>query len=203
MDYNTQRTHLKLPEYGRHVQKMVDYVKTIHDRSLRNNMAKALINIMGNMNPHLRDVPDFNHKLWDHLAIMSDFELDIDWPYPLPEKEFMASKPKRVPYSNEKFKYKHYGKNLQKMLEKVNEFEGKTKDMLIEQLANHMKLSYAQWKGEIVNDDYIFEDIQRISKEDIDIPNNLSLNEVKQPKEYDNKKNHKSKKKYYKKKQKN
>jgi len=200
MDYNTQRPEISLPEYGRHIHKMVDYLKTIHDRELRNNMAKALINVMGNMNPHLRDVPDFKHKLWDHLAVMADFDLDIDWPYPLPKKDFLEEKPNKVPYNNEKFKYKHYGKNLQRMLAKVNEFEGETKDMLIEQLANHMKISYVNWKGETVNDEYIFEDIQRISDETVEIPDNLSLSDVKQPKPKVEKRNFKGKKKHFKKK---
>ncbi|MDA3910091.1 MAG: DUF4290 domain-containing protein [Bacteroidales bacterium] len=203
MDYNTQRPELSLPEYGRHIQKMVDHLKTIHDRELRNSMAKALINVMGNMNPHLRDVPDFKHKLWDHLAVMSDFELDIDWPYQLPKKDFLEEKPAKVPYNNEKFKYKHYGKNLQLMLAKVNEFEGETKDMLIEQLANHMKISYVNWKKETVNDECIFEDIQRISEETVEIPDNLSLSDVKQPKPKVEKRNFKGKKKHFKKKYKN
>lgn len=215
MDYNTQRPDLKLPEYGRHIQKMVDYLKTIHDRELRNNMAQALVNVMGNMNPHLRDVPDFKHKLWDHLAVMSDFDLDIDWPFDLPERQFFESKPEKVPYSNkENFRYKHYGKNLQKMLEKVNEFEGETKDMLIEQLANHMKSSYVSWKKETVNDAYIFDDIRRITSDSVEIPEDLSLQEVKQPKaNQDNKRSYRSnnnnnnnnnnKKKFHKKKYKN
>lgn len=200
MDYNTQRTPLILPEYGRHIHEMVNYLKTIHDRDLRNNMAKALINVMGNMNPHLRDVPDFKHKLWDHLAVMADFDLDIDWPYPLPKRDFMEQKPEKVPYSNENFKFKHYGKNLQKMLTKINEFEGETKDMLIEQLANHMKISYVNWKKETVNDEYIFDDIKRMTEETVEIPDNLSLTDVKQPKPFvDKRNNHKGKKKYKKK----
>jgi hypothetical protein len=202
MDYNTQRPDLRLPEYGRHVQKMVDYLKTIHDDSLRNNMAKALINIMGNMNPHLRDVPDFKHKLWDHLAIMADFNLDIEWPYELPNRELMEKKPDKVPYANtDDFKFKHYGRNLQSMLAKVNEFEGETKDMLIEQLANHMKISYVNWKNETVNDEYIFEDIQRLTKETIDIPENLELTVVKQPQPRQEKRSYtnKGKKKFKKK----
>ncbi len=200
MDYNTQRSPLILPEYGRHIHEMVNYLKTIHDRDLRNNMAKALINVMGNMNPHLRDVPDFKHKLWDHLAVMAEFDLDIDWPYPLPERNFMESKPEKIPYSNENFKFKHYGKNLQKMLTKINEFEGETKDMLIEQLANHMKISYVNWKKETVNDEYIFDDIKRMTEETVEIPDNLSLTDVKQPKPYvDKRNNHKGKKKYKKK----
>ncbi len=203
MDYNTQRPNLNLPEYGRHIQKMVDHLKAIHDRELRNNMAKALINVMGNMNPHLRDVPDFKHKLWDHLAVMADFDLDIDWPYPLPKKDFLEEKPDKVPYNNEKFKYKHYGRNLQRMLAKVNEFEGETKDMLIEQLANHMKISYVNWKNETVNDEYIFDDIQRISEETVEIPDNLSLSDVKQPKPNVEKRSFNGKKKFYKKKPRN
>lgn len=200
MDYNTQRSPLILPEYGRHIHEMVNYLKTIHDRDLRNNMAKALINVMGNMNPHLRDVPDFKHKLWDHLAVMAEFDLDIDWPYPLPERNFMESKPEKIPYSNENFKFKHYGKNLQKMLTKINEFEGETKDMLIEQLANHMKISYVNWKKETVNDEYIFDDIKRMTEETVEIPDNLSLTDVKQPKPHvDKRNNHKGRKKYKKK----
>jgi hypothetical protein len=198
MDYNTQREPLKLPEYGRHIHKMVDYIKTIHDNDLRNNMAKAMIDVMGNMNPHLRDVPEFRHKLWDHLAIMSNFELDIDWPYDLPKVNAMNEKPEKVPYSNGKFRYKHYGRNLQNMLKIVNEFDEETRKMLIEQLANHMKISYVNWKNEPVNDEYIFDDIQKLTNGEIEIPKNLSLNEVKQPK-IAKPTNPKSKKKKYKK----
>ena len=84
MDYNTSRKQLVLPEYGRNIQNMVDYIMEIEDRDERNRLAKAVINIMGNMNPHLRDINDFKHRLWDHLAIMSEFKLDIDYPYEIP-----------------------------------------------------------------------------------------------------------------------
>ncbi|MFP4664324.1 MAG: DUF4290 domain-containing protein [Bacteroidales bacterium] len=195
MDYNTQRPSLVLPEYGRHIHKMVDYLKTIHDRDLRNTMAHSLIDIMGNMNPHLRDVPDFKHKLWDHLAIMSDFDLDIDWPYPLPDRKELDSPPEKVPYSDPNFRFKHYGKNLQEMLAKVNEFDEETREMLIEQLANHMKKSYVSYKKESVNDDAIFDDIRKISKGDVDIPEEIKLTDVKQPKPKSNKPYNKSKNK--------
>ncbi len=203
MDYNTERPDLVLPEYGRHVHKMVDYLKTIHDRELRNQMAKSLINIMGNMNPHLRDVFDFTHKLWDHLAIMSDFELDIDYPYPLPDREEISQPPEMLSYSDDNFGFKHYGKNLQHMLNALNEYDEETQVMLLEQLANHMKKSYVNWKKESVNDDAIFDDIEKITKGKIKIPRDqIKLADVKQPKpEYNkwqnkNNKNYKKKKKY-------
>ncbi len=200
MDYNTERPDLVLPEYGRHVHKMVDYLKTIHDKNLRNQMAKSLVEIMGNMNPHLRDVPDFKHKLWDHLAIMSDFDLDIDWPYPLPDKEERSSPPDTLTYSDSDFSFKHYGKNLQQMLKALPDYDEETQAMLVKQLANHMKISYVSWKKESVNDDAIFDDIEKITKGKIKIPrDNIKLADVKQPKpkynKYQNKNNNKRRKK--------
>ncbi|MFO7790374.1 MAG: DUF4290 domain-containing protein [Bacteroidales bacterium] len=202
MDYNTQRKELILPEYGRHVHKMVDYLKTIHDRDLRNQMSKSLIEIMGNMNPHLRDVPDFKHKLWDHLAIMSNFELDIDWPYPLPDREEREKPPEMLRYSDADFSYKHYGKNLQKMLYALKDYDEETQAMLLEQLANHMKQSYVNWKKESVNDDAIFDDIKKITENKLNIPREkIQLSDVKQPKpKY--KQQNKSNKNYKKKKNK-
>jgi hypothetical protein len=201
MEYNTQRPPLVLPEYGRNIHKMVDYLKTVHDRDLRNHMAKALIEIMGNMNPHLRDVPDFRHKLWDHLAIMSNFDLDIDWPYPLPDRKELESPPEPLEYSDADFRFKHYGKNLQEILSKVNEFDEDTRKMLVEQLANHMKKSYVSYKKESVNDDAIFNDIKKITKDDVDIPDDLKLTDVKQPKpgkqsKHKNKTNHKKRRNF-------
>jgi hypothetical protein len=200
MDYNTQRTDLVIPEYGRHVHKMVDYLKTIHDKDLRNQMAKSLIEIMGTMNPHLRDVPDFKHKLWDHLAIMSDFELDIDWPYPLPDREERTKPPEQLTYSDDKFGFKHYGKNLQKMLTVLGEYDEETQSMLLEQLANHMKKAYVNWKKESVNDDVIFDDIEKITKGKLKIPREkIKLAEVKQPKPQPHKAQNKNNKNYRKK----
>ena len=109
MDYNSQRKKLILPEYGRNIQMMVDHLATITDRDERTRAAKTVISVMGNLYPHLRDVPDFRHKLWDHLMIMSNFTLDIDSPYPLPEKDILEEKPEKLPYNNHRIKYKHYG----------------------------------------------------------------------------------------------
>lgn len=118
MDYNTQKKKLLLPEYGRNIQKMVDHILTIQDRDERTRAAKTIIDVMGNLYPHLRDVPDFRHKLWDHLAIMSGFKLDIETPYPLPSLEKINEKPEKLPYQTNHIKYRHYGKLVEKLIEK-------------------------------------------------------------------------------------
>ena len=115
MDYNTQRSKLSLPEYGRNVQQMIDYALLVEDREQRNTVVKTIISVMGTLNPHLRDQPDFKHKLWDHLAIMSDFKLDIDYPYEVVKKEDLNTKPGKIEYSRPDMQYRHYGKTLEKM----------------------------------------------------------------------------------------
>ena len=121
MDYNSQRKKLILPEYGRNIQIMIDHLATIEDRDERTRAARTIISVMGNLYPHLRDVPDFRHKLWDHLMIMSNFTLDIDSPYPLPDKAILEEKPERLPYSKHRIKYKHYGLLTEKLIEKIKE----------------------------------------------------------------------------------
>lgn len=182
MDYNTSRKHMALPEYGRNIQKMVDHVKTVKDRDERNRLAHGIIHIMGNMNPHLRDVSDFTHKLWDHLAIISNFELDVDSPYPTPPKEDLYKKPKRLPYKNsDDIKFKHYGRVLENMIEQAVTYEpGEEKDYLIEVIANHMKKSYIHWNRENISDDLIFSDLMYISGNRLSIPEGLKLKEVKE-----------------------
>lgn len=181
MDYNTQRLQLKLPEYGRTIQKMVDYCCTIEDKVERTKAANAVIAIMGNMNPHLRDVVDFKHKLWDHLAIMSDFKLDIEWPYPLPDLELINKKPEKLPYSDGKFKFRHYGKFIEEVLRKINDIEEpEKKNALIELMANHMKRSYMVWKKESISDEIIFKELSIIVKNSIDIPENMKLNDFRE-----------------------
>lgn len=163
-DYNTSRKKLALPEYGRNVHNMVDLVMQIEDREKRNQAAQALIEVMGNLNPFLRDIPDFKHKLWDHLAIMADFKLDIDYPYNPPSPEILHEKPHRVPYCQRDIKWKHYGYTMELMIRKAKEFEdGKEKDILIYQLANHMKKSYLTWNKDAVEDDKIFDDLSFLS----------------------------------------
>ena len=163
-NYNTSREKLILPEYGRNVQKMVEHVLTIEDREERNKAARTLIGIMGNLNPHLRDYSDYKHKLWDHLAIISGFSLDIDSPYEKPEPAKLMEKPAPIPYSQESIRYKHYGKYIHMMVGKAMEMEeGEEKNTLIKMLANHMKKSYLTWNRESVSDEQIFSDLLELS----------------------------------------
>jgi hypothetical protein len=165
MRYNTKEKQLALPEYGRNIQNMVDYCVSIPDREERTKCADAIINIMGNMFPHLRDVNDFKHILWDHLAIMSNFALDIDYPYEVIKKEDLYVKPNKLPYSQGKIVYKHYGKNLENMIRKATEHENnEQKQYLISLLANHMKKSFLTWNKEVVDDQKIFKDLELLSQ---------------------------------------
>lgn len=176
MDYNTSRKPLALPEYGRNIQKMVDYAKTIEDRDARNRFVHALIDIMGSMNPHLRDINDFKHKLWDHVAIMANFDLDIDSPYPIPKPETFQEKPRTLAYNDNNIKYKYYGKTLQKLIEKVADLDdSKTKESLIKVIMNHMKKVYLMWNKETVDDRVIFKDISVLSNGKLHIDANLKL----------------------------
>jgi hypothetical protein len=180
-DYNTQRKKLILPEYGRNIQKMIEYAIGIKDTEERNKMAKTIITIMGNMNPHLRDISDFKHKLWDHLALISDFRLDIDSPYEAPAKEILSEKPKRIPYSNGKIKYLHYGKLIEKLIHTAAELEeGEEKKQLIELIANHMKKSFLLWNRNQVSDDIILHDIEELSNGKIDVKKDIRLAETRE-----------------------
>ncbi|GHT39431.1 hypothetical protein FACS189437_02760 [Bacteroidia bacterium] len=165
MKYNTQEKRLALPEYGRNIQNMVDHCVSLRDREERTRCANTIINIMGNMFPHLRDVNDFKHILWDHLAIMSDFALDIDYPYEVVKREDMYIKPAKLPYPQGRIVYKHYGKNLENMIRKAVKYEdGEQKEYLISLLANHMKKSFLTWNKEVVDDRKIFDDLELLSK---------------------------------------
>ncbi len=164
MKYNTQEKRLALPEYGRNIQRMVDYCLTIEDREERKRCANTIINVMGNMFPHLRDVNDFKHILWDHLAIMSDFKLDIDYPYEVVQKENLYSRPPRLPYNNSRIRYRHYGKMLERMIQKATEYpQGAERDQLIRLLATQMKKSFLTWNKESVDDRKIFKDLAEFS----------------------------------------
>lgn len=180
MDYNTQLKKLALPEYGRNIQNMVDFCLTIDDRGERRRCANTIINIMGNMFPHLRDVNDFKHILWDHLAIMANFELDIDYPYEIIKKEDLFSKPGKVEYSRPTMFFKHYGKTLEKLITLAAEYpEGKEKEQLIWLVLNHMKKTYIQWNKE-VEDAKLFQDLYDLSNHKIDKRNSdMKLSDLK------------------------
>jgi Domain of unknown function (DUF4290) len=179
-DYNTSRNKLILPEYGRNIQKMVEHILTISDRDERNNLAQAVIIIMGNMNPHLRDINDFKHKLWDHLAIMAGFRLDIDFPYEIPQPEAFMEKPRRVSYSNSNIRYRHYGHIVENLLKEALKLpEGEDKDTLTKLIANHMKKSYLAWNRESVTDETIFNDLYELSGKKLSVKEGVKLSEQK------------------------
>lgn len=169
MEYNTRLKQLTLPEYGRNIHNMVEYCMTLESKEERTKCAYTIVNIMGNMFPHLRDVNDFKHILWDHIAIMSDFQLDIDYPYDVVKKEDLQIKPERLHYSRPDMRFKHYGKTLENMLNVIPTLETQEeKDQLIMLLAIQMKKSYLQWNKE-VDDQKIFEDLYMLSEGTIDI----------------------------------
>lgn len=164
LEYNSQREHLIIPEYGRHVQKLIDEVTKIEDRERRNKGAKYIISVLGTLNPHLRDVPDFQHKLWDQLFIMSDFKIDVDSPYPIPTKEVITLRPDRLPYPQNFPKYRFYGNNIKYMIDVACKWEdSELKNALIIVIANHMKKSYLSWNKETVTDEVIFEHLYELS----------------------------------------
>ena len=179
MDYNSNRKKLPLPEYGRNIQNMVDYLLTIEDREKRNRSAQTVIDVMGNLYPYLRDVAEFKHKLWDHLAIMADFKLDIDYPYEPPSPDILKEKPRQVPYNQHNIKYKHYGRTMELLIGKATEFEGEEKEILIELIANHMKKSYLVWNKDAVEDDKILMDLLELSEGKLKPGKELQLTETK------------------------
>lgn len=179
MDYNSKRKKLPLPEYGRNIQNMVNYLLTIEDKEKRNREANTVIDVMGNLYPYLRDVAEFNHKLWDHLAIMADFKLDIDYPYEPPTPDILTEKPNRVPYNQHHITYKHYGLVMENMIDRVADYEGEEREVLIKLLANHMKKSYLVWNKDAVEDGKIFLDLQELSKNKISIDPDFQLTETK------------------------
>ncbi|MBA7516988.1 hypothetical protein ES705_09038 [subsurface metagenome] len=179
-DYNASRKQLVLPEYGRNIQKMVDYIKSVEDREERNRLANAIISIMGNLNPHLRDINDFKHKLWDHLAIIANFELDIDYPYEVPKAEMFQTPPRNVNYGIHNIRYRHYGKSIELMVDAVCEMpEGSERERLINIMANHMKKSYLTWNRDTVNDEVVLADLKKLSKGRINTEN-IKLNETRE-----------------------
>lgn len=179
-DYNTTRKKLVLPEYGRNLQMMVDYMMSIEDREKRTEAAQAIIVIMGNLNPQLRDVTDFKHKLWDHLAMMTDFKLDIDTPYELPKEDILTEKPKTVPYNSNNIRFKHYGKNVEIFIDQAVEMEeGDDKKAFITIIANHMKKLYLTHNRESVSDLQILSDFSELSGGKLVIPEDIRLVETR------------------------
>jgi len=179
-DYNTQRKRMALPEYGRNVQKMVDHIKTIEDREERNRAARTIIQIMGNLNPHLRDEGDFKHKLWDHLALIADFELDIDPPYPPLEPTSLNEKPNQIPYRQEDIRYLHYGRIIEMMIDAASKMkDGEEKEYLTTLIVNQMKKAYVTWNRNQVADEVIIGDMIMLSGGKLKMTEGVKILEIK------------------------
>jgi hypothetical protein len=180
-DYNTQRKRMALPEYGRNVQKMVDHIKTIADRDERNRAAKTIIQIMGNLNTNIRDIGDFKHKLWDHLALIADFELDIDSPYPVPEPSKFVEKPKQIPYGQGGIRYLHYGRIIELMIDAASRMEdGEDKEYFTTLIVNQMKKSYITWNRGQVADEVIIGDMKLLSRGKLKMTEGVKILEIKE-----------------------
>lgn len=180
MEYNTQKTQLHLPEYGRIIQQLVERCKELATKEERNEMAKAIIDFMGQRNPQLRDEENYNHKLWDHLFILADYDLDVDSPFPFITKEQLKEKPKRMEYPKLQGDYKFYGKSILQLIDKAIELEeGDEKEALIEVIANNMKKSYNVYNKEHVTDDVIFRHLKELSENRLDLTGIESLEKSK------------------------
>ena len=172
MEYNTTRRALHMREYGRHIQTMVDYLLTIEDKEKRQQQAQCVIELMGFLNPHLRNVEDFRHKLWDHLFIVSDFKLNVESPYPIPTRETLRAKPKPLPYPKRKPRYNHLGKNIEIIIDKALQEENPEKKQgFANAVAYYMKLAYNTWHKENIHDDAIQSELSTITKGELEFTN--------------------------------
>lgn len=178
-DYNTTRSDLILAEYGRNVQNMVKYIIDLPTKEERNKYAQAVIDLMGFLNPHLRDVADFKHKLWDHLHIISDYKIDVDSPYPKPTPEAALVRPAHIGYPQQKIRYKHYGKTVEKLIEKtIAEENPERKASMVQGVANFMKMAYVQWNKDNVSDEVIFKNLRELSEGKLELDENVNLQKV-------------------------
>ncbi|PWL27722.1 MAG: DUF4290 domain-containing protein [Fluviicola sp. XM-24bin1] len=181
MQYNTTRGKLLLPEYGRNVQNMIRHAMEIEDREERQRAAQAIIEVMGQLNPHLRDVDDFRHKLWTHLFIMSDFKLDVDSPYEIPKKEMLDEKPNSMEYPKSKIRYGHYGQYTQKILESAKDIESEEeKAYMTSQMGNFMKRQFLSHNNSAVENNVIAEQLNELSQGTLKIDNPDELITTKQ-----------------------
>lgn len=180
MEYNTQREDLIIPEYGRNVQKMVEHALTIEDRAMRTAYVNLIITAMYNVNPDAKTIVDFKHKLWDHLFIISDYKLDVESPYPMPDKQERLTPPQSLEYKNSNIKFGPYGKVLEIMIEKVIDMEdNEEKQTLIALIAQQLKKSYLQWNRDSVDDELILKHFEELSKGQLKLHEDFKLNTTK------------------------
>ncbi len=172
MEYNTTRNHLIMKEYGRHIQKMVEFLMNVTDREERQRNAYAVIELMGFLNPHLKNVEDFRHKLWDHLFLISDFKLDVDSPYPIPTRETLKARPQRLKYPKRYPRFNHLGKNIEVVIDKaLKEENPEKKQGFANAIAYYMKLTYSNWHKELVHDDAIQTELSTMTKGELEFNN--------------------------------
>jgi hypothetical protein len=172
MEYNTTRNHLIIKEYGRHIQKMVEHTLTLEDKETRQKNAYAIIELMGFLNPHLKNVEDFRHKLWDHLFLISDFKLDVDSPYPIPTRETLKARPEQLRYPKKYPRFNHLGKNIEVVIDKaLHEENPEKKQGFANAIAYYMKLTYSNWHKELVHDDAIQQELSRITGGELEFNN--------------------------------
>lgn len=177
--YNTERVRLYIPEYGRNVQKMVDYLKTIEDREKRNEQARAIIKVMEILNPSVHLQEDYEQKLWDHLFIISGFDLDVDAPYPMPAPESLVQRPEPIPLVKKPIKANHYGRNIENIIDFIaSKEDGDAKTNMIRSLAVYMRQQYLIWNKDTVSEETIFQDIEKLSDYRIKIPEGLQLGKI-------------------------
>lgn len=200
LEYNSERENLLIPEYGRHIQKLVNHCRELPTKEERSEMAQSIIEVMGNLQPHLRDVPDFKHKLWDQLFIMANFNLDVEVPYTIQTKEELKAKPEKLPYPKMANKYRFYGNNIQIMIDEAIKWEdGELKEALNYTIANHMKKCFLNWNKDTVEDALIFKHLKELSKDKIDLSvEKIQLSDIDKlyKKKTVNHKSQKSKKNY-------
>jgi Domain of unknown function (DUF4290) len=200
MEYNTVREQITLTEYGRHIKRIVDICVKIEDRDRRNQTAREIIDLMGQLNPQLRNVEDFRHKLWDHLFMISEFKLDVDSPYPKTKKTQIIEKPEPIPYPKSKIRLRHYGKNVDSLVAKAKDEENPEKRMAFAQcIGNYMKLTYVNWNKENTNDEIIKNDLRILSKGELSlsVEDNISeLSRANRPPHATNNNNNSNNKQY-------
>ncbi len=181
MEYNSQRPKMIIPEYGRITQKMADYVCEISDREKRNAAARQLVEMMATFNPQFKQIEEYRHKLWDHLYIITDFKLDVDSPYPKPDRLDMSQiRPEPLPYPRQKIRFKNYGKNLQTLIEKIKDItDPEKKKSAAETIAYYMKLVHLQWNNENPSDELIKADLKMLTDGELELGGDYNLDNIK------------------------
>jgi len=179
MEYNSTREKLVMPEYGRNIQKMIEFAISVEDRDKRTAVARAIVTIMASMNPKIKETADYKQKLWDQLIIISGFRLDVDSPFPYPDREVLESKPRKVSYKKDPMRFRHYGRSIERIIAKAITYEeGPEKEALIQTIANHLKKSYLNWNRDSVNDELIYKHFEELSGGRLQLGEDFKLNET-------------------------